>query len=139
MITVLTYLLDDNKEYAIAIKELLQHEGIGEVRAYTDWQVFLSSINDRSAYVFIIDHDLRTKTGIDIIERIRHHFCKIIVVSGTTDFDVVVKYANAGIRNYVVKGTEIFNLVNYVKDARLELLHQIEKVRKLREGVEGLD
>lgn len=139
IVSILTYILDDNHEYLSAIKDLLQHEGIAEVRAYSNPDDMIQGITEKQGYVFVIDHDLRTTTGLKVIESIRQrsHFHKIIVVSGTNDIDIVVSYANAGIRNYVVKGKEIFNLINYVKDAHIELLQQIDKIRKLREGVEG--
>ena len=139
-VSVVTYVLDDNHEYTQSIKELLSHEGVDEVRAYTDWRMMLGSIKDSGAYIFVIDHNLGSVSGLDIIDRIksRCRFYKIIVVSGSMDLEVVVKYANSGIRNYIVKGTEIFNLVNYVKDAKSELLDQLSNIKKLRDGVEGL-
>lgn len=137
-ISIITNILDDHPDYAVTIKELLIHEGISEVRAYSDWRQMINAIHDTQAYVFIIDHLLGGITGLEVIEHIKRRctFCKIIVVSGSSDFDVVVKYANADIRNYVVKGTELTTLVNYVKDARIELLKEINKIAKLREGVE---
>jgi response regulator RpfG family c-di-GMP phosphodiesterase len=97
-VRVLVYLLDDDPDEILLLREGLDRVCGNDLRAYTDIDGFLKAIEE-GVHLAIIDHNL--SAGIDGIEVGRrvlqtNEHCALMLASGTQDPRVLREATNSG-------------------------------------------
>lgn len=116
------FVIDDNPDMTECIKIIFDNAGIKNYRLFNDPDTLLEALNDDvhiCVVDYLLDHDLN---GLDLIKRIvkKNRHCWFIMLSGQTDFHVVVEYLNSvyGSR-YIEKSSHVplsVSLVSHVKE-----------------------
>lgn len=122
------FLLEDNEVYLNTVTEMLDMWGVKNYHAFTSHHEFMNKFEEVD--IVILDHTLKEgMTGLEMIERIykRNWNCYIIVLSGSSDGEIILNYLNKGADKYVLKGS------NEVRELKQFIFEGIDKMLQFRE------
>jgi len=115
------FVIDDSEEMTDCIKIIFDRAGIKNYRLFNNPDKLLMELNDNvhiCVVDYLLDHQL---TGLDLIKKIvkKNRHCWFIMLSGQTDFHVVVEYLNSvyGSR-YIEKAGSVplgVSLISHIK------------------------
>ncbi len=133
------FILEDNQLFIETLGELLLAEGIKDFNLYADHNSFMNDLNEDTDIV-ILDHKLNSDmTSLKLLPRIkaRNKNCFIIILSATTDGEVVAEYMNSGADRYIIKANpkmreQFIGFVNQGIDEMTEF--KLMKARIKRNG-----
>jgi len=108
------FIVDDNKSLVTALKQYL-HRKFGfslKISTFNDGESCLQNVN-KDTHIVILDHQMEGKNGIEVLKSIKtiNPKTEVIMLSGSTDFDVAVQSFKAGATDYVVKGPRSWHKV----------------------------
>ena len=94
---------DDNKRFCSGLKLIL--EEYYNVTTVNDGKQVFDVISKTNIDLVLLDYDLRTVNGANIIKRIKTNFpnIKIIMVTGHEDADVKSRAFSLGVDDYIIK------------------------------------
>lgn len=108
--------VDDNKNMHLIIKHLLQAMDITNFRGCLNANNALKMIKNQRPDILITDLKMGSLDGFELIERIRKGedgcdpYVPILVLSGQTEIDTVIKARNAGATEFLAKPASVGSL-----------------------------
>src|SRR6185437_5362136 len=99
------FIVDDNKSLVTALKQYL-HRKFGfslKISTFNDGESWLQNVNE-DTHIVILDHQREGKNWGEVVKSIKtiNPKTEVIMLSGSTDFDVAVQSFKAGAVDYVV-------------------------------------
>ncbi|MEA5217560.1 acid-sensing system DNA-binding response regulator EvgA [Enterobacter cloacae] len=112
-------IVDDHPLALVAIRALLESNGIKVLAQAEDGNVALKIINELNPDIAIIDLDLPIRSGIDLVEKLRHNNskCIIIIVSAKSDSFYGKRCADVGANAFVSKKKDLENIIKAIEAA----------------------
>lgn len=112
-------IVDDHPLALIAIRSILEKKNIEVLAEASDGQEGLKLINELKPDIAIIDVDLPTKNGIEIVETLRKNnsTCIFIIISAKSDFFYAKKCFAAGAHAYISKKKGIQDIISAIDAA----------------------
>lgn len=100
---------------------LRENQEIDVLSGYSDGQIALEKIRELHPDIAVVDLNLPGLHGIELVRRVRGEGLgtKVIIVSGTTDDDIVREVVRAGADAYLLKNgpaRHLTDAINYVRD-----------------------
>lgn len=101
-------LAEDDEDDALIARGVLSE--ITEFCSYVDWvsthEAAAEQICDNQHDVYLFDYSLGAKSGLDLLNLARERGCQapVIIFSGQTGNDLILKAIHAGASDYLVKG-----------------------------------
>ena len=149
-LNIAIFVIDDNEDMVDAIGELLKVHGFSGFHLFTDPNKLLDALHE-NVHICVVDYHLNASmNGLQVIEKVveRNPYCYFIMLSGTDDKSVPVKFVNMvyGGR-YVEKGekntndmiikylTEIVSHIHSVSDTYstfLEIKKEVNNLKSIR-------
>ncbi|MEH6526203.1 MAG: response regulator [Sneathiella sp.] len=108
--------VDDNKNMHLIVKHLLQAMDINNFRGCLNANNALKMIKNQLPDILITDLKMGSLNGFELIERIRKGeggcdpYLPILVLSGQTEIDTVIKARNAGATEFLAKPASVGSL-----------------------------
>jgi FixJ family two-component response regulator len=132
-------LVDDNEAVVMVIEDLLDLNGLKNRRKFDDPVLYEEELRNNpgiNPHICIFDHLLKSRlTGLDltIMMMKRNKECKIIMISGLRDPDVIEAFYDAGGYKWVNKDRQDFQpiLIDRVQGAIEFLKCELERRHKL--------
>lgn len=112
-------IVDDHPLAVLAIRALLEGNGITILAEQADGHMGLKAINQLNPEIAIIDLDLPIRSGIELIEDLRQNgsSCIIIIVSAKNDLFYGKRCADAGANAFVSKKKDLVNIIKAIEAA----------------------
>lgn len=113
-------IVDDHPLARMAIKNLLENEGISVVAEAGDGAQALQLVGEHSPDLVIVDVDIPVMSGIEVVEKLRKQaFSRIIiVVSAKNDLFYGKRSADAGANAFISKKEGMTNIIAAVHAAQ---------------------
>lgn len=122
ILSIAIYAIDDEEGQRIAIDKLFNKNNIYNYTIFSDPVALLESLY-KGVQICVLDYNLKNEfyNGLTLMEEILRHnsYCKCIIMSGYSDFDLIKAFLNGGAFRYLTKGEDNFgtHLINYINDA----------------------
>jgi len=106
---------DDNKRFCSGLKLIL--EEYYNVTTVNDGKQVFDVVSKIKIDLILLDYDLRTINGTNIIKRIKNNFpsIKIIMVTGHEDADVMSMAFSLGADDYIIKPFKTKDLLEAIQ------------------------
>lgn len=106
---------DDNKRFCLGLKLIL--EEYYNVTIVSDGKQVFDVVSKINIDLVLLDYDLRTINGTNIIKRIKNSFpkIKIIMVTGHEDADVKSMAFGLGVDDYIIKPFKTKDLLEAIQ------------------------
>lgn len=113
-------ILDDHKIIVELLKlSLVNYEFITSITPYESGERFLAHLNIQKTDLLILDIRMPEMSGIDVISQCRKRKTKselkILVLSGTTDANLIKEALRCGANGFISKKSSINELINAIK------------------------
>jgi two-component system, chemotaxis family, chemotaxis protein CheY len=108
--------VDDNKNMHLIVKHLLQAMDITNFRGCLNANNALKMIKSQRPDILITDLKMGSLNGFELIERVRRGedgcdpYVPILVLSGQTEIETVIKARNAGATEFLAKPASVGSL-----------------------------
>ncbi|USG62404.1 response regulator [Sneathiella marina] len=108
--------VDDNKNMHLIVKHLLQAMDITNFRGCLNANNALKMMKKKQPDILITDLKMASLDGFELIERIRRGedgcdpYVPILVLSGQTEIDTVIKARNVGATEFLAKPASVGSL-----------------------------
>lgn len=118
---ILTYVLEDDDWFLQIIEGLLIKSEIVNYKLFSNPADFFEEFNE-NVHVCIVDFRLPGgMDGLGVVEKVLrlNERCKVIVISGLENPNVVIDFLNAGAFKYIRKNDPLFNekVIKYLQQA----------------------
>lgn len=135
------FLLEDDPNDAELLKRLFDKSGINNYKIFNCSKDFIDSMNE-NVWIAIIDHYLGYEiTGLEVIDKLRevNNYCRVIIISGQTDPEIIRKYRKKRIEDYIDKNSPDFHdeLIKCIEECEADLHRLFTKFNKYIEKREG--
>ncbi|ELP5717479.1 acid-sensing system DNA-binding response regulator EvgA (plasmid) [Enterobacter asburiae] len=113
-------IIDDHPLARLAIRNLLENDGIDVLAEASDGNEALRLINKTQPDVVILDVDIPHLSGIEVVERLRkkQFINSIIVVSAKNDLFYGKRSADAGANGFISKKEGMTNILSAIHAAQ---------------------
>ena len=140
-------IIDDNKLFKLAVKANLERQFSNKnikIHVYDLGEKSRERIKRDLPEIVILDYHLDSEVhdaadGIVMLDEIRtmNPDCKVIMLTGDSNIDVVIKSFLLGASDYVVKNELEFEQINHSVQRILDEMH-VEKVKKTKVTVKNV-
>lgn len=142
-VSILTYVLEDQEAVLAVIDDLFKMNGLQNYKLFSRSSDLVEEMNDK-VHICVVDYMLGEKmTGLEVMKIILSYNprCKVVVISGQTDFEVVQKFWNGGAFRYINKRDRdwLSQLVTHVQEALIEVKKQLELISELRNNMDSIE
>lgn len=126
-------LVDDEKRYLSTTSRLLERKGYDAVTASSGTEA-LAKLESSSIHVVILDEKIPGMDGMEILQVIKRDFplVEVIMLTGHGTLESAVDGLKAGAADYLVKPTDIDELIKKAEEAFDKRLRVEEKIRMAR-------
>lgn len=142
-LNVLTHVLEDDIDVIAMLEKLFKLNGLNDSRFFVDAEEFISEMHE-NVHIAVIDYYLRGPlNGLEVMKIIlsQNPLCKVIMISGQHDMNVVIDFCNSGGFRYVDKNDTKYSdyLVSYMQEAIELVKRQIDLYNEVRQLNDGKD
>jgi len=133
-------LVDDEVDYLATLVKRLSRRGI-DASAVSSGAAALDRLREESADVVVLDVKMPGMDGIATLQEIkRHHpLVEVIMLTGHVDVDVAIHGMEIGAFDYLMKPTDIDELLFKIQDAHRKRSIQQEKIDNVRKPIEPVE
>lgn len=116
---------DDEKIIRMGLKNVVDWESLGfEVTGlFTDGQEIVEYLDYMLPDVILTDIKMSHVSGLDVAKYVYEHEipCKVVLISGYQEFDLAVKGLKYGVKDYLLKPTDVDAIIKTFGELRSQL------------------
>ncbi len=136
-------LVEDNKSFALSLKDFFEKKGIELELAYSGTEA-LAKIENGSYKLILLDLFLPDISGLKILPRLVKKSSLLLVITSGSETSLVVESMKAGAYDFIVKPIDlqilylkVKNLLNKIpdEDEIPELIGDSEAIRKIKDSI----
>jgi DNA-binding NtrC family response regulator len=133
-------LVDDEADYLATLVKRLSRRGIG-ARAVHSGAAALARLREEPADVVVLDVKMPGMDGIATLQEIkRHHpLVEVIMLTGHVDVEVAIHGMEVGAFDYLMKPTDIDELLFKIQDAHRKKSIQQAKIDSVQKSIEPVE
>ena len=133
-------LVDDEVDYLATLVKRLSRRGIG-ASAVSSGAAALDRLREEPVDVVVLDVKMPGMDGIATLQEIkrRHPLVEVIMLTGHVDVEVAIHGMEIGAFDYLMKPTEIDELLFKIQDAHRKRSIQQEKIDNVRKPIEPVE
>lgn len=129
-LNILTYVLEDDEDIIAILDNLFKLNGFVDYMFFKESNHFVKNLNER-VHICVIDYYLPGPlNGIDVMKIVlsQNPWCKVIMISGQDNPNVIVEFVNNDGFRYVCKRSDDYTaqLVTYMQQAIAIIKKQID-------------
>jgi len=133
-------LVDDEVEYLETLVKRLTRRGVSAAAVHSAAEA-LARFDTDPPDVVVLDVKMPGMDGIQALREIkrRHPLVEVIMLTGHADVEVAIEGMELGAFDYLMKPTDIDELLFKIQDAHEKKSIQEAKIRNVREGIGRVD
>lgn len=131
-------LVDDEADYLETLVKRLARRGV-EAWAVHSGEAALEHLGQQAADVVVLDVKMPGMDGLEALRQIkeRHPLVEVIMLTGHANVEVAIEGMELGAFDYLMKPTELDELLFKLQDACARKSLQEGKIRGMKEGREA--